>query len=85
MLKQAFGQSKELEEEVMPLFNIFSNMLDDLTDSFDEEDVISRHQNRNATSLQLSATKKDKVDGHSEPEKRIEGAKRDMSDVNFLY
>ncbi len=69
----------------MPLSNTFSNRLDDLVDSSDEEDVISRRQNRNATSLQLPATGRDRVAGHSEPEERMKGAKGNMSDVSFLY
>ncbi len=69
----------------MPLSNIFSNRLDDLVDSSNEEDVISRRQNKNATSPQLPATGRDRVADHSEPEKRIEGAKEDISDVSFLY
>ncbi len=69
----------------MPLSNMFSNRLDDLVDSSDEEDVISCRQNRNATSPQLSATGRDRVAGHSEPEERVEGAKGDTSDISSLY
>ncbi len=85
MLKQAFERGEELQEEVVPLSNTFSNRLDDLIDSFDEEDIISRRQNRNATSPQLSATRRDRVAGHSKPEERMEGAKGNTSDVNFFY
>lgn len=42
-------------------------------------------QNRNAISPQLLAIKKDGVAGYSEPEKRIESAKGDTSDINVLY
>ena len=42
MLKQAFGLDKELQEEIMILSNIFSNRLDDLVNSSDEEDIINR-------------------------------------------
>ncbi len=69
----------------MPLSNTFSNRLDDLVDSSDEEDVISRRRNRNATSPQLPSTGRDRVAGHSEPEERMEGTKGDTSDVSFLY
>ncbi len=69
----------------MPLSNTFSNRLDNLVDSSDKEDVISRRRNRNTTSPQLSATGRDRVAGHSEPEEQMEGAKGDMSDVSFLY
>ncbi len=85
MLKQAFGRGEELQEEVMPLSNTFSNRLDELVNSSDEEDIISRRQNRNATSPQLPAIRRDRVAGHSEPEERMEGAKGDTSDVSFLY
>ena len=53
MLKQAFGQSKELQEEVVPLSNIFSNRLDDLIDSSNDKNVISRRQKKNPTSSRL--------------------------------
>ncbi len=85
MLKQVFGQGGELQEEVMPLSNTFSNRLDNFVDSSDEEDFISRHQNRNATSPQLSATGRDRVAGHSGPEERIKGAKGDTFDISFLF
>ncbi len=80
-----FGQGEELQEEVMLLSNTFSNRLDDLVDSSNEEDIISRRRNRNVTSPQLPATRRDRVAGHSEPEERMEGAKGDTSDVSFLY
>ncbi len=85
MLKQAFGQGEELQEEVVSLSNTFSNRLDDLVNSSDKKDVISRRQNRNATSSQLSAKGRDRVAGHFGLEERIEGTKGDMSDVSFLY
>ncbi len=85
MLKQAFGRGEELQEEVVPLYNTFSNRLDDLVNNSDKENVISRHRNKNATSPQLPAIGRDRVAGDSEPEERMEGAKGDTSDVNFLY
>ncbi len=85
MLKQAFRQGEELQEEVVPLSNTFSNRLDDLVDSSDEEDVINCRRNRNAMSPQLPAIGRDRVVGDSEPEERMEGAKGDTSDVSFLY
>ncbi len=69
----------------MSLSNMFSNRFDDLVNNSDKEDIISRCQNRNATSPQLPATGRDKVASHSETEERIEDAKEDTSDVNFLY
>lgn len=101
MLKQAFGRGEELQEEVEPLSNMFSNRLDDLVDSSDEEDVISRRRNRNATSPGLPATGRNRVAGHSdmeegaternrvagrsEIEEGTEGANGDTFDVGFLY
>ncbi len=85
VLKHTFGQSKELQEKVVPLSNMISNKLDDLVDSSNGEDVISRRQNRNVTSSQRPAIRRDRVVGHSEPEEEMEGAKRDTSDINFFY
>ncbi len=64
---------------------MFSNRLDDLVNSSDKEDIISCHQNRNAISFQLLVIEKNRVVGHSELEERIEGVKKDMSDISFLY
>lgn len=50
MLKQAFEQGKELQKEVVPLFNIFSNRFDDLVDSSKVKDVITRYKRRHTTS-----------------------------------
>ena len=99
MLKQAFGRGEELQEEVVPLSNIFSNRLDDLVDSSDDEDVISRRRRRNATSPRLPATGRNGVAGHSGMEEGaagrnrvashsgmepgMEGANGDSSDVRF--
>ena len=85
MSKQAFGQSEELQEEVMPLSNMYNNRLDNLVKSSNKEDVINYSLNKNTTSPQLLAIGKDKVAHHSELKERIKGAKRDTSDVNFLY
>ncbi len=64
---------------------MFSNRLDDFVNSSDEEDVISRHQNRNTMSPQLLTIRKDRVTSYFEPKERIESVKGDMSDVSFLY
>lgn len=85
MLKQAFRQSEELQEEVVPLFNLFSNRLDDLVDSSDEEDIISRRLGRNVTSPQLPATRGNRVSGNSELDESMEGSNRDTVDVSFLH
>ena len=66
MLKQAFGRGEDLQEEVVPLSNVFSNRLDDLVDTSDEEDVISRRQTGNATSSQLPGREKNRVVGNSQ-------------------
>ena len=85
MLKQAFRQDEELLKEVMSLSYIFNNRLDDLVNSSDNENVINHHQNKNATSSQLLATGKVRVASYFEPEKWIENAKRDTSNISFLY
>ena len=76
MLKQAFGQGKELQEEVVPLSNVFSNRLDDLVNTSDEEDVISRRQTRNATSPRLPGREKNRVAGNSQIQERASGRNR---------
>ena len=87
MLKQAFGRGEELQEKVMPLSNVFSNRLDDLVDSSNEEDVICCRRTRNATSLRLPGTGRKKIaeEGtsgrnrvacHSEMEKGASGRNR---------
>ena len=85
ILKQAFRQGKKLQEEIVPLSNIFNNRLDDLIDSSNKKDIISYYQNRNATNSQLPATGKDRVTSYFELEERIEGVRGDMSDVSFFY
>ena len=66
MLKQAFGQSEDLQEKVVPLCNVFNNRLDDLVDTSNEKDVISRRQTGNATSPRLLKRGKNKVAGNSQ-------------------
>lgn len=98
-LKQAFRQGKELQEEFVLLSNIFSNRLDDLVNSFDNNNVISHHQRKNATSSQLLVIGKNRVTSHSGIEKKaarknriasyseikpgIENANGDLSDARF--
>ena len=65
MLKQAFRQCKELQKKVGLLSNIFSNRLNDLVNSSDEEDVINQYHNKNAMSPQLPAIVKNKVVNYS--------------------
>lgn len=80
---------------------MFSNKLDNLVDSCNEEHLISCYQNRNALSPLLSAigknrvvghfemeegvTKKNRVAGCSKIEKRIMSANGDTLNVIFLY
>ena len=85
MFKQAFEQSEELQEDIILLSNMFSNRLGNLVDSFDEDDIISRHQNKNATSPQLPATERDRVASHSESEERIKYTNGDRFNVNFFH
>lgn len=79
---------------------MYSNKIDELVDSSNEEAVISRRQSRIATSPQLSSTGRNKVAGHSELEEgatrrnevskyfekreEIEGVNKNMSEVSFL-
>ena len=83
----------------MPLSNLFSNKLDDLVDSFDDKDVISRRRKENVTRPRLSvigrnevashfeiekgATGKNRVAGDTGIEHEIEGVNGDLSDVSF--
>ena len=69
VLKQAFGWGEDLQEEVVPLSNVFSNRLNDLVNTSDEEDVISRRQTGNATSPRLPGRGKNKVAGNSQMQK----------------
>lgn len=70
----------------MLLSNIFSNRLNDLVNTSDEENVISRHQIKNVTSPRLPSTyvagnsqmqeralERNRVSGHSEREERAIG------------
>ncbi len=50
----------------MPLSLILHNRLDDLINSSDKEDVISRHQNRNSINTLLPASERDRTAGHFE-------------------
>ena len=95
-----FGENKEFQEEVVLLSNAYSNRIDNLIDSFDKENVISRRQSKNATNPRLSdtggnrvashfkikerATKKYGVTGHSKKRERMEDVNGDMSEVSFL-
>ena len=76
MLKQAFGRGKDLQEEVVPLSNVFSNRLDDLVDTSNKEDVISRHQTGNATSPRLPGRKKNRVTGNFQMQEGASGKNR---------
>ena len=68
----------------MLLSNAFSDRLDDLVNISDKEDVISLRQTRNATSLQLPGTGRNRFAGHSETRDRMEDVNEDMSEVCFL-
>ena len=76
MLKQAFGQGEDLQKEVVPLSNVFSNRLDDLVDTSDEEDVISRRQTKNATSPRLPGRGKNRVAGNYQMQEGASGRNR---------
>ena len=76
MLKQAFGWDEDLQEEVVPLSNVFSNRLDDFVDTSDEEDVISRRWTRNATSPWLPRRGKNRIAGNSQMQEGALGRNR---------
>lgn len=50
----------------MPLSNMLSNRLDNLIDSSNKEDIISCCQNRNTTSPELLAIRRNKITDHFE-------------------
>ena len=78
-------QGKELQKEVVLLFNMFNNRFNDLVNSSDKEDVISCRQTKNATSPLLLGIRRNRIAGHSEIEKGMEGANEDIFEVCFLY
>ena len=73
ILKQVFGQSKELQKEFVSLFNIFSNRLDDFINSSNKKSVIIRRWTRNVTSLQLSSIGRNRIASHFEMEEGLQG------------
>ena len=84
----------------MSLSNAYGNRIDDLVDSSNKEDIISRRRSKNTTSPKLLSTKKNrvaghsiieegvkewnKVTGHSERGEKMEDINGDMSEVSFL-
>lgn len=96
-----FEQGEKLQKKIVSLFTIFSNKLDDLVNSSNEEYVISCSQNRNITSLWLPTIggnrvassfkvekriiKKNRVASCFQMKKEIEDANKDMFEVSFLY
>lgn len=66
----------------MPLLNMFSNSLDDLINSSDKKNVISRRQNRNVIILQLPAIKRNRIAGHFKLEEQMKGEKDERLDIN---
>lgn len=69
----------------MTLSNLFSNKLNNLVNSFEEENIISCHPGKNATSPQLLATKRNRVTSNSELDEGMEGSNKDTLDVSFFY
>lgn len=76
MLKQPFGQDKELQEKVVQLSNLFGSRLNDLVNSFDKKDIISYCQRTNATSPWLPTTGRNGVAGQFELRKKTVGRNR---------
>lgn len=60
-------------------------MFDIFIYSSSKENVITRRQNRNAISLKLSATRRNRVADHSELGEQIECVIEDMFNISFLY
>lgn len=75
-----------MQKEVVQLLNLFSTTrLDDLINSFDKEDIISRYQNKNTISLPFPIIGRNRVISHIKLEEQIEDTKKDISNVNFFY
>lgn len=70
MLKQMFGQNKKLQKEVVSLSNAFSYRLDNIVDTSNKENIISHRQTKNAISLWLLNTEKNRVLGYLSVEKK---------------
>lgn len=79
MLNKVFGQVEKLQDEAGSLSNIFSNILDDLINSFYKKDIINHCQIRNATNPQLPAIGRNSVVSLAEIDNSILGKYKDTS------
>lgn len=69
----------------MSLSNLFSNRLDNLIDSSNEENIISCCSDKNATNPQLPAIWENEVTGDSKLDERMEDLNEDTLDLSFFY
>lgn len=60
-----FRQNKVLHKEVVPLFIVFLNRLDNFVNTSNKEDIISYCQTKDVTSSWLLGIETNKVAGHS--------------------
>lgn len=58
-----------MQEEIVPLSNAFSNRIDNLVNTSNKKNVISRCQTKNATSPQLLGIERNKVANYSDLKK----------------
>lgn len=65
LLKQAFQQDIALQEKIMLISNIFSNRLNNFSNSFKKKYVIRPYPNRTAINLWLLAIRRIRVIGYS--------------------
>lgn len=66
-----------MEEQVIPISNLFNNRFDDFVNSFDEEDIIIRHQNRDIISLGLLVIRRNSITSYTQIEKSTLRRNRD--------
>lgn len=69
----------------MPLFNIFNNKLNNLVKNFDKKDIIYYKQTKNTTGFQQANTRRNRIAGYFEIEKKIEDVNKNIFEINFFY
>lgn len=84
----------------MLISNILSNRIDNFVNSFDEEDIISHRQTKNATRSQQPSTRRNKIvvyskreewatrrnriAEHSKKREEMDSINKDMSEIRFF-
>lgn len=61
-----------MQEEVLLLLNMLSNKFNDFVNTFNKQNIISRHQTRNAMSPLRPGTENNKVVGNSQIQKKLQ-------------